>query len=112
MREHIAAWAEWREATTLSRILKSVRRRTISLKEEGESYESLPGLSRTIPSAFLREGGGNPWASRGSRREGRREGLMRCTDFHTEYGIWSRPGAEVLEDLERALGISSEVRGV
>jgi len=26
-------------------------------REEGESYEGLPGLSRTIPSAFLREGG-------------------------------------------------------
>jgi len=57
MREHIAAWAERREATTLSRILERVRRRTITLKEEGESYEGLPGSSRTIPSAFLREGG-------------------------------------------------------
>jgi len=44
-------------ATTLSRILESVRRRTMTLKEEGESYEGLPGLSRTIPRAFLREGG-------------------------------------------------------
>ena len=57
IREHIIAWAERREATTLSRILESVRRRTITLKEEGESYEGLPGWSRTIPSAFLREGG-------------------------------------------------------
>ena len=40
------------------------------------------------------------------------EGLMRCTDFHTEYGMWSRPGAEVFEDLARALDISCEVRGV
>jgi len=112
MREHIAAWAERREATTLSRILESVRRRTITLKAEGESYKGLPGLSRTIPSAFWREGGGNPWARRGSRREGRREGLRRCTDFHTEYGMWSGPGAEVFEDLEMALDISSEVRGV
>jgi len=39
-------------------------------------------------------------------------GLMRCTDFHTEYGMWSGPGAEVFEDLERALDISSEVMGV
>jgi len=38
--------------------------------------------------------------------------LMWCTDFHTEYGIWPGPGAEVFEDLERALDISSEVRGV
>ena len=59
----------------LSRILESVRRRTITLKEEGESYEGFTGLSRTIPSAFLREGGWKPWANRGSRREGRREGL-------------------------------------
>ena len=29
--EHIAAWAERREATTLSRILESVRSRTITL---------------------------------------------------------------------------------
>ena len=57
MREHTTAWAERREATTLSRIFESVRRRMITLKEEGESYKGLPGLSRTIPSAFLREGG-------------------------------------------------------
>ena len=38
--------------------------------------------------------------------------MRRCTDFHTEYGIWSEPGAEVIEDLERALDISSEVRGI
>jgi len=57
MREHIAAWAERQEATTDSRILESVRRRRITLKQEGELYEGLPGLSRTILSAFLREGG-------------------------------------------------------
>jgi len=57
MREHVIAWTERREATTLSRILESVQRRTMTLKEEGESYEGLHGLSRTIPSAFLREGG-------------------------------------------------------
>jgi len=55
--EHMAAWAERREATTLSWILESVRRRTLTLKEVGDSYDDLPGLSRTIPSAFLREGG-------------------------------------------------------
>jgi len=38
--------------------------------------------------------------------------LIRCTDFHTEYGMWSGLGAEVFEDLERALETSSEVRGV
>jgi len=37
---------------------------------------------------------------------------MWCTDFHTEYGMWSGPGAEVFEDLDRALDTSSEVRGV
>ena len=37
---------------------------------------------------------------------------MRCTDVHTEYGMWSGPGAVVFDDLERALVISSEVRGV
>jgi len=37
---------------------------------------------------------------------------MRCIDFHTEYEMWSGPGAEVFEDLERALDISLEVRGV
>jgi len=84
----------------------------MTLYEEGEPYEGLPGLSRTIPSAFLREGGGKPWTSGGSRREGRSEGLMRCTDFHTEYGMWSGSGPEVFEDLERALDISAEVRGV
>jgi len=57
MREQTTAWAERREAATLSRILDSVWRRTMTLKEEGESYEGLPGLSRTMPSAFFREGG-------------------------------------------------------
>ena len=38
-------------------ILESIQRMTMTLKEKGESYEGLPGLSRTIPSAFLREGG-------------------------------------------------------
>ena len=38
--------------------------------------------------------------------------MIRCTDYHTEYGMWSGPGAEVFEDLERALETSSEVRGV
>ena len=37
MREQVTAWAERREVTTLSRILESVRRRTMTLKEEGES---------------------------------------------------------------------------
>jgi len=37
MREQAVAWAERREITTLSRILESVQRRTMTLKEEGES---------------------------------------------------------------------------
>ena len=68
-------------------------------------------MSRTIPRAFLRDGGWKPWARRGSRREGRREGLLRWTFFHTEYGIWSGPGAEEFEDLARTLEISSGVTG-
>ena len=106
MREQVLAWAEWWEVTTLSRILESVWRRTMTQKEEGESEEGLPGLLRTIPSAFLREGGWKRWASRASRREGRREGLWRCLYFQTEYGMWSGPGAEVFEDFERALDIA------
>ena len=38
--------------------------------------------------------------------------MRRGPDFHTEYGMCSGPGVEVFEDLERALDISSEVRGV
>ena len=37
MREQVVVWAERQEVTTLSRILESVRWRTITLKEEGES---------------------------------------------------------------------------
>ena len=68
-------------------------------------------MSRTIPSVFLKEGVWKPWVNRGSRREGSREGLRRCTDLQTEYGMWLGPGAEVFEDLARALDTSSEVRG-
>ena len=42
---------------TLSAILERVSRRTMTLNEVGESYEALPGLSRTTPLAFLREEG-------------------------------------------------------
>jgi len=65
-----------------------------------------------MPSAFFREGGWKPWANRGSRREGSREGLRRRMDFQTVYWMRSGPGVEVFEDLARALDISSEVRGV
>ena len=112
MREKVVAWAVRREVTTISRILESVRRRTITLKEEGESWPGLPGLSWTMPRACLREEGWKPWASRGSSREGRREGLSWWTDFQPEYGMWLGPVAEVFEDLEKALETSSEVTGV
>jgi len=78
------AWSESLDAAILSRILDRVRRRTMSLNKEGELYAGLLGLSRTIPKGFLREGGWNPWARRGSRREGRRDGLMLWRDFQTE----------------------------
>jgi len=73
MREQVVAWAERREVATLSWILEGVRRRTMTLNEEGESQEGLPGLSRTIPSAFLKEGGENhgPAGGHGGRGEGR-----------------------------------------
>jgi len=35
-REEVIAWAERREVATLARILESVRRRTMTQKEEGE----------------------------------------------------------------------------
>ena len=69
----MVAWRESLEADTLSRIFDRVQRRTMTLNDEGESYVRLPGLSRTIPRAFLREQGWNPWARRGSKREGRRD---------------------------------------
>ena len=37
MREQVVAWAERREVTTLTRILERVRRRMMTLKEEGQS---------------------------------------------------------------------------
>jgi len=72
MREHIVAWAERREATTLSRILESVRRRTITLKEEGESYEGLPPLVEDNTKRFL-EGGRVISVSQQGVQEGRKE---------------------------------------
>jgi len=66
---------------------------------------------RTIPWAFFRDGGWNPWAKRGSRRDGRRECLMWWRDFQTEYRMWSGPGAGVFEHRARALDTSSGVRG-
>jgi len=76
MREQARTWSESLEAATLSRIFERVRNRMMTLKEEGVLYFSLPDLSRTISRAFLRDGGWNPWAKRGSRRDGRRECLI------------------------------------
>ena len=45
------------------------------------------------------------------RRDERRDGFMWWRDFQTEYRIWSRLGAEVLDDLARAWEICSYVRG-
>jgi len=36
IREQVVTWAERREVITLTRILERVRRRTLTLKEEGE----------------------------------------------------------------------------
>src|SRR5437588_12100377 len=44
---------------------------------------------------------------RGLRSDIRMSGLMLWTFFQTPYGIWSGPGAEELEDLERVLCTSS-----
>ena len=59
---------------TRSTILERVSRRTLTLKEAGESYEALPGLSRTMPLAFLREEGWWPYWSKGPMRFMRRAG--------------------------------------
>jgi len=83
------------EAATLSKILERVLRKTITLKQAGESYADLPGLSRTIPRAFWIDGGGKQCVRRGSRREGSREGFMQWRFFQIEYGMLSSSGAEV-----------------
>jgi len=54
------------EFMILSRISGNVWRRTITPKEEGGLYEGFPGLSGTMPSAFLRVGGCKPWATSGA----------------------------------------------
>jgi len=95
MKEHIAAWVERRAATTLSRIFESVRRRTITLKEEGESYEGLPGLSSTIPSAFF-EGGRVKSVGQQAVQEGRKKGGLDAVyrfPHRVRDVIWARGGA-------------------
>ena len=71
------AMAERREATILSRIFEMVWRRTIMRNEDGESYEGLPGLSRTTPFAIFIEEGWWPKRSRGLRRAVRMSGAKR-----------------------------------
>ena len=74
---------ERREVVTLSTILERVSRRTMTLKEAGESYEALPGLSKTTPLAFLREAGWWPYWRRGPMRFVRRAGQDHWTFFQT-----------------------------
>ena len=73
----------------------------------GESYEGLPGLSRTMPSALLRVRGWEPYATRGASRLRIRWGATRCTLFQTELGVMSGPGADDGEERASALLISS-----
>ena len=54
------ATQECLEFIILSRILEKVWRRSMTRKDEGESYEGFPGLSRTMPSALLRVRGWEP----------------------------------------------------
>ena len=91
--------------------LEMVLRRTMIRKEDGVSYDGLPGLSRTTPFACLSVVGWYPMATSGARRSRRRLGLVVFTFFQTKYGTPSGPGAEEGEDLARAAAISSLVRG-
>ena len=71
----------------------------------------MPGLSRTTPLAFFKDGGWYPMATRGERSSRIIEGLMRFSFFHMEYEIPSGPGAAEGELLERASLISPLVSG-
>jgi hypothetical protein len=70
-----------RVAIILSRIFETVRRRTIILKEAGDSYDGLPGLSRTTPFAPFSEAGWYPRVTRGERMFRRMEGFILLTFF-------------------------------
>jgi len=70
-----------RPAIILSRIFETVRRRTIILKEEGDSYEGFPGLSRTTLFATFSETGWYPRETSGERILRRIEGLIAFTRF-------------------------------
>ena len=100
-----------RAAIILSRIFETVRRRTVILKEEGDTYDGLPGLSRTTPFATCSEAVWYPRETSGERIWRRIAGLLALTHFQVRYGIPSGPGADEEEDLERAWAISSFMRG-
>jgi len=59
-RPQARATQESLEFIILSRIFEKVWSRTMTLKEEGESYEGFPGLSRTMPSALFSVRGWEP----------------------------------------------------
>ena len=69
---------------TRSSIFYLVLSRTMIQKEEGESQEALPGLSRTIPFPVLSVGGWYPKVTRGDTRSKMIDELIWLTFFHTE----------------------------
>ena len=54
------ATQESQEFIILSRMFEKVWSKTMTRKDEGESYEGLPGLSSTMPSALLKVRGWDP----------------------------------------------------
>jgi len=70
-----------RAAIIVSRIFESVRRRTMILNEEGDSYEGFPDLSRTTPFATFREARWYLRETSGERIRMRIEGLIAFTRF-------------------------------
>jgi len=78
----------------------------MTLKEEGESYDGFPDLSRTMPSAFFSVRGWEPKATNGASRSSMMWGATRCTLFNTELGVMSGSGADDRDERARALLIS------
>ena len=62
----------------------------MTLKEGGESYEGLPGLSRTIPSAFFREGVKSV-GQQGVEEGGKNGGLDAV--YRPPHRVWDLVGA-------------------
>ena len=83
----------------------------MTLKEAGESYEALPGLSRTMPLALFREARWCPYWRMGLIKFVRRGGHALWILFQTSYDMVSGPGAAELEYLARAVAISSRLTG-